>query len=103
MSYTRQSFQVSASDHNLIGSVFSESFMRKLAKGITLLEGVSITPAWNDSHAYSWNANASLNAPISKRLGFSLAALDTFLNDPPPTFKKNSFQLTMGLNYSLNK
>jgi hypothetical protein len=102
MSYERQSFQVAASDHNLIGSVFSESFMRKLGKGgITFLEGISFTPAWNEMHAYSWNANASLNVPVLKRLGFTAAALDTFLNDPPPAFKRNSFQLTMGLTYTL--
>jgi hypothetical protein len=77
--------------------------MRKLGKGVTFLEGVSVTPAWNDTHAYSWNANASLNVPVLKRLGFTAAMLDTFLNDPPPTFKKNSFQLTMGLTYTLNK
>jgi hypothetical protein len=27
--------------------------------------------------------------------------IDTFLNDPPPTFKKNSFQLTTGLTYAI--
>jgi putative salt-induced outer membrane protein YdiY len=101
MSYERQTFQGAASNRNLVGSVFSESFTRKLGKGMTLLQGVSVTPSWNESSAYSWNANASLNAPISKRLGFSLAAIDSYLNDPPPAFKKNSFQLTMGLNYSL--
>jgi hypothetical protein len=26
---------------------------------------------------------------------------DAFLNDPPPGFQKNSFQLTLGLTYSL--
>ena len=103
MSFERQSFQIASSDHNLIGSVFSESFTRKLGKGVTFLEGVSFTPAWNEMHAYSWNANAALNVPVLKRLGFTAAILDTFLNDPPPTFNKNSFQLTMGLTYSLNK
>jgi hypothetical protein len=103
MSYERQSFLASASGRNLIGSVFSENYARKLPGGATLLEGVSITPSWNTSQAYSWTANTSLNLPVHKRLGFSIAALDTFLNDPPPSFKKNSFQLTMGLNYTLNK
>jgi putative salt-induced outer membrane protein YdiY len=101
MSYERQTFQASASNRNLIGSVFSQNYMRKLNAGATLLEAVSITPSWNTSKAYSWTANTSLNVPVHKRLGFQIAALDTFLNDPPPSFKKNSFQLTMGLNYSL--
>jgi len=103
VSYERQAFQTAANDHNLIGSVFSEAFTRKLGKGVTFLEGISVTPAWNEMHAYSWAANASLNVPVFKRLGATAAVLDTFLNDPPPTFKKNSFQLTMGLTYTLNK
>jgi putative salt-induced outer membrane protein YdiY len=103
ISYERQTFQTAASDRNLVGSVFSENYVRKLAGGVTLLEGVSITPSWNVSKAYSWTANTSLNIPVHKRLGFSVVAQDTFLNDPPPSFKKNSFQLTMGLSYSLNK
>jgi hypothetical protein len=103
MSYERQSFQSPANDHNLIGSVFSENYMRKLGAGVTFLEGFSITPSWNITRAYSWTASSSLNVPVLKRLGFTAAVLDTFLNDPPPAFKKNSFQLTMGLSYTLNK
>jgi len=103
MSFERQSFQTAADNHNLVGSVFSQSYMRKLAKGVTLLEGVSVTPSWNIGKAYSWTAGAGLSVPVFKRLGFSVTAGDSFLNDPPPSFKKNSFQLTMGLNYSLNK
>lgn len=101
MSYERQSFQTSVNDHNLVGSVFSENYMRKLGGGVTFLEAFSITPSWNISRAYSWTDTCSLNLPVFKRLSFSAAALDTFLNDPPPAFKKNSFQLTMGLAYTL--
>ncbi len=101
MSYERQSFQTAASNHNLVGSVFSQNYLRKLAYGMTWVEGVSVTPSWNIRKAYSWTANSALNVPVFKRLGFSLAAADSFLNDPPTAFKKNSFQLTMGVNYSL--
>jgi Protein of unknown function, DUF481 len=103
MSYERQSFQTSASNQSLVGSVFSQNFMRKLAHGVIWLEGVSITPSWNVAKAYSWTASSSLNVPVYKRFGFSVAAGDSFLNDPPPGFTKNSFQLTMGVNYFLNK
>jgi hypothetical protein len=103
MSYERQSFQTAASNHNLVGSVFSQNYLRKLAHGMTWEEGIAITPSWNIRKAYSWTASTALNVPVYKRLGFSLAAADSFLNDPPPAFKKNSFQLTMGVNYSLNK
>jgi hypothetical protein len=38
--------------------------------------------------------------PVYKRLSLALSVLDTFLNDPPPGFKKNSFQFTAGASYS---
>ena len=100
VNYARQSFQIASSDHNLIGSVFAENFARKFAKGIQFLQGISVTPSWNEPHAYAATANASLNLPVYKRLSFTISLLDTFLNDPPPGFKKNSFQLTTGLTYS---
>ena len=39
--------------------------------------------------------------PVFKRLSVAISALDMFLNDPPPGFKKNSFQFTTGITYSL--
>ncbi len=100
VNYARQSFQIAANDENLIGSIFSENITHKFGKGIQFLEGISVTPSWNVTHAYAANANASINVPVYKRLTFTTGVLDTFLNDPPPGFKKNSFQLTTGLTYS---
>jgi hypothetical protein len=31
----------------------------------------------------------------------STGIIDTFLNDPPPGFQKNSFQFTLGFSYVL--
>jgi hypothetical protein len=42
-----------------------------------------------------------LTLPVYKRLAVTIGAIDTFLNDPPPAFKRNSFQATAGLTYSL--
>jgi hypothetical protein len=42
-----------------------------------------------------------LTFPVYKRLGFSLSALDDFLNDPAFGSKKNSFQFSAGLTYTL--
>jgi hypothetical protein len=101
VNYARQSFQTAANDENLIGSIFSENVTHKFKKGIQFLEAISVTPSWNVTRAYAANASASINVPVYKRLTFTTAVLDTFLNDPPPGFKKNSFQLTTGLTYSL--
>ena len=40
--------------------------------------------------------------PVFKRLSLALNALDTFLNEPPPCFKKNSFQFTTGVTYTVH-
>ena len=34
-------------------------------------------------------------------MNFSIGTIDNYLHDPPAGFKKNSFQATMGLTYSL--
>jgi hypothetical protein len=68
--------------------------------GIVLNEQAGITPAWNNTSAYSAFASAGLTFPVYHRFGLTLGALDNFLNDPPPGFKKNSFQFTAGATYS---
>ncbi len=100
VSYARQTFQTAANDQNLIGSIFGENLLHKFGRGIQFLEGVAVTPSWNNTHAYAAAGNASLNVPVYKRLTFTINLQDTFLNDPPPGFKKNSFQLITGLTYS---
>jgi Protein of unknown function, DUF481 len=99
--YVRQSFRVAEADHNLIGSNFSEDFLRKFKKGISFTEQFTITPAWNITRAWMATGNAAINFPLYKQLSFTVSVLDTFLNDPPPGFLKNSFQATTGLTYSL--
>jgi hypothetical protein len=75
--------------------------MRKLAKGLVLNETATITPAFNNTNAYSAIASTNLVFPVYKRLGFNVGALDDFLNDPANGSKKNSFQFTAGINYTL--
>jgi Protein of unknown function, DUF481 len=101
VTYLTQEFETSASSNNLIGSTFNETFMRKTAKGIIFQQQISVTPAWNMMHDYFATGGASMTVPVYKRFAFSMAVADTFLNNPPATFKKNSFQLTTGLTYTL--
>ena len=98
--YVRQSFAVSTSNQNLIASTFSEAYVRKL-KRVTFNETLSITPAWNNTKAYSALANAGLLFPVYKRFSLSLSTIDTYLNDPPPGFKQNSFQFITAISYQL--
>ncbi len=101
VSYVNQNFQESASNQNLIGSTFAEHYSRTLPHGILFTELLSATPAWNNTRAYSAVANAGLTLPVYKRLSLAVNSIDTFLNDPPPGFKKNSFQFTTGVTYTL--
>ena len=101
MNYIEQSFTDAGKNQNLIGSTFAEGYNRKFAHGILLVEQLAVTPAWNNTSAYSALGNATLTMPLYKRLNITFGTMDTFLNDPPPGFKKNSFQLTTGLTYVL--
>ena len=86
---------------SLVGASFGDTYMRKLPKGLVFNQGATITPAFNQSNAYSAVATAGLLFPVYKRLGFSVGALDDFLNDPAAGSKKNSFQFTAGVTYTL--
>jgi hypothetical protein len=101
ISYIDQSFSGSGPNQSLIGSTFAEIYTQKFQHGILLNEQISATPAWNNTNAYFASGSVSLNLPVHKRLGLALASVDTFLNDPPAGFKKNSFQFTAGLTYAL--
>lgn len=100
VSYLRQQFS-GALDQDLVGSVFGEAFKRKFKHGLVLDQHLTLTPAWNDTNAYSGAFNALLTMPVYKRLNGSAGFVDTFLNDPPPGFRKNSVQVTFGITYAL--
>ena len=101
LNYANEQFQQSSGNQNLFGSIFAEDWTRKFFHQVTFVEQLSITPAWNNLNAYAAAGNATLTVPVYKRLSFSVGVIDMFLNNPPPTFKKNSFQFTTGLTYTL--
>lgn len=100
-SYIRQDFTVKESNKDLVGSIFNETYHRKLPLGIAFDEQITFVPAWNNTSAYSANGGAGITMALYKRLSLNVSTLDTFLNDPPPGFKKNSFQFTTGVTYTL--
>lgn len=87
---------------NLIGADIGDTYMAKLAHGLVFNQGLVVTAAFNIPKAYSALATAGLTFPVYKRLGLSLSALDDFLNDPAFGSKKNSFQFSSGLTYTLH-
>ena len=98
--YVRQQFISGDNNQSLIGSVFGETYTRKLPLGVALKEQGGFTPAWNNTRAYSAFTSLALTLPTYHHLGVSFGLLDNFLNDPPVGFKKNSFQVTAGATYT---
>jgi hypothetical protein len=102
VSYIRQQFAgASNANEDLIGSVFAEAFNRKFKHGLTFDQHLTLIPAWNNTNAYSGAFNALLTMPVYKRLNASAGFIDSYLNNPPPAFRKNSIQLTVGMTYVL--
>ena len=99
-SYVRQQFQ-GAPNEDLIGSIFGEAFNRKFQHGLVLDQHLTLTPTWNNTSAYSGAFNVLLTMPVYKRLNASAGFIDSYLNNPPPAFRKNSVQLTIGMTYTL--
>ncbi len=85
---------------NLIGSTLTEAYTHKWDK-LTFEEKLSLDPAWNNFNAFSASGTTSIRLPLYKILGFSVATIDTFLNNPQVGYRKNSFQLTTGFTLSL--
>jgi hypothetical protein len=103
--YEKQQFISGASsgNQNLIGSTFGASYLLH-TKILTLTQGLAFIPAYNNPRAYSATETDTFAFPAYKRLSFSVGTLDSYLNDPPvslPPTKRNSFQFTMGLTYSI--
>ena len=102
--YEKQSFfaippAIPATSQNLIGSTFSETYLRHLPRTILFNEFASISPAWNNTNAYSAHGTATLTFPVYKGFAFNIGAADDYLNNAPAGSKKNSVQFTSGITY----
>lgn len=88
---------------NLIGSTFGENYFRKLPHTIVLTEFASISPAWNDTSAYSATFGANLVFPVYRGFAFNVGATDDYLNNAVDPFKKNSTTFTSGITYTFQQ
>jgi hypothetical protein len=85
---------------HLIGGVITQTYNRNFPKGIVLHEQLAFTPAFNDTDAYSALGTVNLSIPVYKRLAFTIGTVDSYLNEPPSGFKRNSFQFITNLAYT---
>jgi hypothetical protein len=101
LDYEKQQFSIPSENQNLLTSVFAEFYTLKFARGILLAEQLSASPAWTNSRAFSSYGSLGITFPVYKRFWFNANVIDSFLNNPPPGFKKNSIQFATGLSYTL--
>jgi hypothetical protein len=99
-SYLRQQFN-KAPEQSLAGSVFAEHYNRKFFHGIIADQHLTFTPAWSNTRDWSGSFSTVFTMPVYKRLNASTSLIDSFLNDPPPGFRKNSLQLSLGATWAL--
>lgn len=102
LNYVRQQFVDAALNQNLIGSNFTERLKQTFAHDILFQQQLGVSPAWNNTNAYSATGSVSLSVPVMKHLSLTVAAIDTFLNNPSPGFRKNSFQAITSIAYTTN-
>lgn len=101
LTYLKQEFADPTQNQNLVGSIFSQNFIRRFRGNTVLTQRLTARPAWNNLNAYSATGNVTLTLPIYKRLLFTVGVYNTFINNPSPGFRKNAFQATTGFTYSL--
>ncbi len=87
-------------NRKLVGSRFGQNFSHTFKNGITFFEQGGVRPAWNDMKYFFAGMNMSLHVPVYKRFGLNVSGFDNYVNNPPPYFKRNVAQVTMGINYS---
>jgi hypothetical protein len=111
IAYTRQSFSdiespkgvfTPVASKSLIGASVGETYTRSFNHGVTLNQGFTFIPSFNDSSYYLHNSYLKLFIPVSKRFALSIGGIDAYINRPPAGFKKNSFEFLTQLSYKIN-
>ena len=101
LTFVSQQFFTSASNQQLLGSVFSETYSQTFKKKVVLREQIGLNPAWTNVHDSSGNATLSVSMPLIKRITVTMSTTDNYLEDPSPGFRKNSYQFTTALGYTI--
>jgi hypothetical protein len=88
-------------DVDLIGATIGENYTRQLPGKLVFTESLSVLPAFNSPSDYSALGNVGLVLPVYHRFAVNFNTSDSFLNNPAPGFKKNSYQFVTGITYTL--
>lgn len=97
--YMQQSYNPNSLNRRLFASRFNETYTYKFKNGVTFSEMAGIRPAWNDLKNYFGGYVASLSVPVYRRFNVNISSFDNYINNPPPYFKKNTLQMSVGVGY----
>jgi hypothetical protein len=87
---------------SLVAAAIGETYTRSLKGGIAFHEGLLFVPAFNDTSAYTGNLYANFAIPVKKRISITIGGIDSYINEPPAGFKKNSFEFVTQFTYKVN-
>jgi hypothetical protein len=99
--YIQRGYYNAAFNKSLASSSFSEQYRYK-RKHVQFQEELFGEPAWNNSKAWAAGGNATLTFPVSDTLSVEISSTDMLLNGVPSGYRRNSFQLSMGITYSFS-
>lgn len=99
--YVDRTYYTTSFNKKLIASTFGESYRTSRKHGVKFHEEMSFVPAWNNSRAWAAAGSAGLSVPVSGNFSVDFNSMDSFLHAAPTGYKKNSFQLAIGLSYTL--
>lgn len=68
--------------------------------GATFTEAIEFLPILNDGSAWQGHGIAEVSIPFTQQLSFVLSAFDNYIENAPPTYRKNYFKTTMGIQYT---
>ncbi|MGH9533897.1 MAG: DUF481 domain-containing protein [Terriglobales bacterium] len=83
-----------------LASDIAETYARKFG-AVQLTEALSADPSYTQSNAFQATGSTAFAVPIYKRLGFQTTLSDSYLGNPQPGFRHNSFQFSTGLQVTL--
>ena len=96
--YANQQLTDPSFNRNIFGGRFGQLLTHRFRNGAAFSEQAIYYPAFNYTKGYFATFTSSLSVPVHKRLGVQISTFDNYIDEPPPGFKKNTFQLSIGLN-----
>lgn len=87
----------------LLASGLSERYgfpLTAFNAGAKISETIEFVPVFSQADAWQAHGIVEISVPFTKQLSFVASAFDNYMQNTPPTFRKNYFKTTIGLQYS---